>query len=77
MANRMTKVLNKIERRLGLSMLPLPDKLSKDKWAEIIEEDTLLWISPRSFFVTLKKEFKSFINKPNSSLDWTIRSVFV
>ena len=41
MANRMTKVLNKIERRLGLSMLPLPDKLSKDKWAEIIEEDSL------------------------------------
>ena len=41
MANRMTKVLNKIERRLGLSMLPLPDKLSKDKWAEIIEEDSI------------------------------------
>lgn len=40
-ANQMTLLLNKIERRLGLSVLPLPDNLKKDSWAEIIMEDTI------------------------------------
>lgn len=39
--NQMTKLLNKIERRLGLAVLQLPEKISKDVWPEIIEEDTL------------------------------------
>lgn len=41
MANRMTKLLDKIERQLGLSVIELPEKLSKDHWAEIIRDDTL------------------------------------
>lgn len=41
MANRLTNLLNKIERRLGLTVLPLPDSLSKDVWESIIKEDTL------------------------------------
>ena len=39
--NRMTALLNKIERRLGLKVLKLPEELSKDSWADIIKEDTL------------------------------------
>ena len=42
MANRMTNLLNKIERRLGTKMLNLPDAISKDVWAnEVIAVDTL------------------------------------
>ena len=39
--NGMTSLLNKIERRLGLSLLPLPENINKDTWHTIIEEDTL------------------------------------
>lgn len=39
--NNMTKLLNKAERRLGLSVIKLPDKLKKDKWADIVKEDTI------------------------------------
>ena len=40
--NNMTKLLNKIENRLGLKMIKLPDELSKDKWAdEIIIPETI------------------------------------
>ena len=40
--NRMSDLLNKIERRLGTRQLKLPDYLSKDKWAtEVIEHETL------------------------------------
>nr|DAK28949.1 MAG TPA: hypothetical protein [Caudoviricetes sp.] len=42
MANEMTKLLNKIERRLGTMQMNLPDYLSKDKWArEVICNETL------------------------------------
>ena len=38
----MTKLLNKIERRLGTAQLSLPEYLQKDKWAsEVICNDTL------------------------------------
>lgn len=40
-SNQMTLLLNKIERRLGLSVLTLPEELSKDNWHTIIEEDTI------------------------------------
>lgn len=41
-SNGMTKLLNKIENRLGIKMLNLPDALNKDTWAnEIIIPDTL------------------------------------
>ena len=39
--NEMTKLLNKIERRLGLSVLTLPEKISKKNWHIVIEEDTI------------------------------------
>lgn len=42
MMNEMTKLLNKIERRLGTAQLNLPDYLQKDKWAsEVICNETL------------------------------------
>ena len=41
MANNMSKLLDKIERRLGTRQLNLPDYLKKDKWAEVIGQDTL------------------------------------
>ena len=40
-ANQMTLLLNKIERRLGLKVLTLPEGLTKDNWAEVIIEDTI------------------------------------
>ena len=39
--NQMTKLLNKIERRLGLQVITLPEKINKDSWHIIIEEDTI------------------------------------
>ena len=39
--NQMTLLLNKIERRLGLLVLNLPESISKDTWHTIIEEDTI------------------------------------
>lgn len=41
-SNRMSALLNKLERRLGTRQLKLPDYLSKDKWAsDVIENETL------------------------------------
>jgi hypothetical protein len=41
-ANKMTSLLNKIERRLGTAQLNLPENLQKDKWAEeVIANETL------------------------------------
>lgn len=40
-ANQMTLLVNKIERRLGLSVVPLPDGLHKEDWPNIIMEDTI------------------------------------
>ena len=39
--NKMSSLINKIERRLGTSILNLPPQLAKEKWAEIIEQDTI------------------------------------
>ena len=39
--NQMTKLLNKIERRLGMAVMPLPTELQKPQWETIIKEDTL------------------------------------
>lgn len=42
LSNRMSALLNKLERRLGVRQLKLPDYLAKDKWAtEVIENETL------------------------------------
>ena len=47
LANDMSALLHKIEKRLGLlPLIPhLPDFVSKDKWAETIKEDTIVKIS--------------------------------
>lgn len=47
LANDMTLLLNKITNRLGLhSLLPyLPDFCAKDKWSDIIKEDTIVTFS--------------------------------
>lgn len=44
-SNNMSKLLDKIERRLGTKSLNLPDNLKKDKWADVIVEDTLTTFS--------------------------------
>jgi hypothetical protein len=44
--NNMTRLLNKIERRLGTRQLKLPDYLCKDEWANaVIIEDSLVTFS--------------------------------
>ena len=40
-SNEMTRLLNKIERRLGTSTLSLPESIGKDYWPTIIAEDTI------------------------------------
>lgn len=61
LANDMTKLLDKIERRLGLSALVphLPEKLSKEKWGDVIMEDTMVTFSryyPNSFPLIVNDE---------------------
>lgn len=51
-SNNMTRLLNKIENRLGTKPLNLPEDVSKDQWGKIIETDTLVTFSryfPRQF----------------------------
>lgn len=40
-ANRLSKLLDKIQRRLGLMVIKLPDELDKESWKTIIEEDSI------------------------------------
>lgn len=55
--NKMNKLLDKLERRLGTKPLNLPDDLSKDKWAEeVISNETLDTFSryfPNSMHIVL------------------------
>lgn len=39
--NKMTNLLNKIERRLGTNIINLPKNLSKENWVTVIEGDTI------------------------------------
>ena len=62
MSNSMTTLLNKIERRLGTLPLNLPDKISKDKWPNVIKEDTLETYSiyfPHNIIYPLNKHNKN------------------
>lgn len=54
-SNKMTNLLNKTERRLGLIPLTpyLPKHLQKSMWATIVEEDTLVTFS-RYFYHKIK-----------------------
>lgn len=50
---QMTKLLNKIERRLGTKLIKLPKEIDKEAWIEVITEDTLETFSrffPNSIF---------------------------
>ena len=62
MFNRMTDVVNKIERRLGTAPLNLPEELQKEHWADkVIKPDTLTTFSrffPHMVKVQLKPEDK-------------------
>ena len=40
-ANTMTELVNKLERRLGMTVMNLPEALCKDKWPEVIKQDTI------------------------------------
>lgn len=55
--NKMTNLLNKMERRLGTKPLNLPDDIKKEKWAtEVIANETLDTFSryfPHAVLVTL------------------------
>lgn len=63
--NNMTKLLNKIERRLGTRALNLPDYLKKEKWHEIIIEDTIPTFS-RYFPFKIRMPFTD-ANRKNGS----------
>lgn len=61
MANNLTELLNKAERRLGLKQINLPKDLAKDSWVDVIDEDTLSTWSrfyPHKIRVTLGPEFR-------------------
>ena len=62
MFNRMTEVVNKIERRLGTAPLNLPEALQKEHWVDqVIKPDTLTTFSrffPHMIKVQLKPEDK-------------------
>lgn len=63
--NNMTLLLNKLERRLGLKPLNLPEDIRKDKWADdIIIPDTLTTFS-RYF----PNEFKYTVNTSENKKD--------
>ena len=60
-ANNMTNLINKIEMRLGTKPLNLPADISKDKWADVIRNDTLVTFSrfyPHAFKYQLGPEDK-------------------
>ena len=44
-ANSMSRLLNLIERRLGVALLNLPEQLQKQHWADVIEEESLIVFS--------------------------------
>ena len=68
LANSMTALLDKVERRLGLIPLSefLPEKMQKPHWADVIQQDTLVEFS-RYF----PNQFKMIINETtcNKKLD--------
>lgn len=47
MSNDMTRLINKVENRLGLRIIEpkLPKELQKDSWADIVKTDTLVTFS--------------------------------
>lgn len=64
LSNDMTKLLNKIERRLGTRQLNLPKELSKSEWVNVINDETLETFS-RYFPHALKVEINQIATKKN------------
>lgn len=62
LSNDMTRLLNKIERRLGTRQLQLPKELSKPEWVNVINEETLETFS-RYFPHALKVEINEIASK--------------
>ena len=69
-SNKMSVLLDKIERRLGTQGLNLPPELQKDVWVKVIEQDTIPTFSryfPNSITVvidnTCHKDGFYFIDK--------------
>ena len=67
MANDMSALLNKIEKRLGLLPLSphLPDFVSKDKWADVIMNDTMVTFSryfPNKFPLVINDKTENWFN---------------
>lgn len=62
-ANKMTALLDKIERRLGTKQLDLPEDLRKDQWAEkVIANETLDTFSryfPNAININLDKSMRA------------------
>lgn len=60
--NKMSRLLDKIERRLGTKALNLPEELTKDVWAtEVISNETLDTFSrffPNELVVVLDKSMR-------------------
>ena len=62
LANDMTALLNKIEKRLGLIPLTphLPKEFSKEKWADTVVNDTMQTFSryfPHKFPLVVNDEY--------------------
>lgn len=57
-ANNMTRLLNKIENRLGVKPLNLPESIGKDKWAE----DVILCDSLVTFSRYFPRQFNYFVD---------------
>lgn len=70
-SNNMTNLINKIERRLGFTLLTpkLPDSIGKDAWANVIETDSLV-----SFSRYYPYKFKYIVddNTPRKNGTWYI-----
>lgn len=74
LANDMTTLLNKIERRLGLIQLTpfLPEYLQKPEWANVIETDTMVTFSryfPYEFKMTINDD-TCYKEKDSSGTTW-------
>ena len=74
LANDMTLLLNKIERRLGLVPLAphLPEFLQKDKWGDVIMQDTIVSFSryyPNKF-VFLVSDETCYKRKDQEGITW-------
>lgn len=75
LANDMTELLNKIERRLGLLPLTphLPEYLDKEHWAQVIKEDTLVTFSryfPNRFKMIINDQTCDKQKDPDRNVMW-------